>query len=161
MQQLNAARNKFQESGDCIEKQKSLEDRASVLVPLTSSMYVPGTIVNRDKFLIDIGTGYYVEKDTNSAQDFFARKVTFLNTQIEKYVRILQEKSFLRESEFLFDLKDLLSRDEAPIQILILILFSSGVMEVVHIKQQQMVANAAANSSAAASASPVAPAISN
>lgn len=100
VQQLTSARNKFQESGDCIQRQKSLEENASVLVPLTGSMYVPGTIVNRDKFLIDIGTGYYVEKDTSSAQDFFVRKVTFLNTQIEKYVRILQDKSFLRESEY-------------------------------------------------------------
>ena len=61
---------------------------------------MPGTIVNKERFLIDIGTGYYVEKETTAAQDFFARKVTFLNTQMEKYVRILQEKSFLRESEY-------------------------------------------------------------
>ena len=33
-----------------------------VLVPLTSCMYVPGTISDAEKLLIDVGTGYYVER---------------------------------------------------------------------------------------------------
>lgn len=115
IQQLSAARNKFQESGECVKKQSSLEDKASVLVPLTGSMYVPGEIINRDKFLIDIGTGYYVEKDTKTSIDFFTRKVNFLNTQIEKYVKIVQEKAYVREN----------------------------VMEVIQVKQQQMIQAAA------------------
>lgn len=115
IQQLSTARNKFQESGDCVKKQSSLEDKASVLVPLTGSMYVPGEIINRDKFLIDIGTGYYVEKDTKTSIDFFTRKVNFLNTQIEKYVKIVQEKAYVREN----------------------------VMEVIQVKQQQMIQAAA------------------
>lgn len=49
--------------------------------------------------MIDIGTGYYVEKDTKAATDFFSRKVTFLNTQIEKILKMVQEKHYLRDSE--------------------------------------------------------------
>ena len=33
----------------------------SILVPLTSSLYVPGTLKNAGKVLVDIGTGYYIE----------------------------------------------------------------------------------------------------
>lgn len=33
-----------------------------MLVPLTSSLYVPGKIVDCDKVMVDVGTGYYVEK---------------------------------------------------------------------------------------------------
>nr|GMD13272.1 probable prefoldin subunit 5 [Ipomoea batatas] len=33
-----------------------------MLVPLTASLYVPGTLDDADKVLVDIGTGYYVEK---------------------------------------------------------------------------------------------------
>lgn len=34
-----------------------------ILVPLTYSLYIPGTLDTRDgKVLVDIGTGYYVEK---------------------------------------------------------------------------------------------------
>ena len=32
-----------------------------VLVPLTSSLYVSGTLGNPDNVMVDIGTGYYVE----------------------------------------------------------------------------------------------------
>ncbi|XP_039046307.1 probable prefoldin subunit 5 [Hibiscus syriacus] len=32
-----------------------------ILVPLTASLYVPGTIDEADKVLVDIGTGYFVE----------------------------------------------------------------------------------------------------
>ena len=32
-----------------------------MLVPLTGSLYVNGTVASEGKVLIDIGTGYYVE----------------------------------------------------------------------------------------------------
>ena len=34
----------------------------AVLVPLTSSLYVPGTLKNPGRVLVDIGTGYFVEQ---------------------------------------------------------------------------------------------------
>ena len=34
----------------------------TILVPLTSSLYVPGTLADVKKVVVDIGTGYYVEK---------------------------------------------------------------------------------------------------
>ncbi len=33
-----------------------------ILVPLTSSLYVPGKITDPENVVIDIGTGYYVKK---------------------------------------------------------------------------------------------------
>ena len=33
-----------------------------ILVPLTSCMYVPGTVANSEKLLIEVGTGYYIER---------------------------------------------------------------------------------------------------
>lgn len=32
-----------------------------MLVPLTASLYVPGTLDEADKVLVDIGTGYFIE----------------------------------------------------------------------------------------------------
>ena len=49
-----------------------------ILVPLTGSMYVPGTLVEPEKVIVDVGTGYYVEKDISAAKDYFQRKVKFL-----------------------------------------------------------------------------------
>ena len=33
-----------------------------VLVPLTSSLYVPGRLSDTETVVVDIGTGYYVKK---------------------------------------------------------------------------------------------------
>jgi len=32
------------------------------LIPLTASLYVPGKLSDPEKVIVDIGTGYYVEK---------------------------------------------------------------------------------------------------
>lgn len=35
---------------------------SEILVPLTSSLYVKGKMADREKVLVDVGTGFYVEK---------------------------------------------------------------------------------------------------
>ena len=36
----------------------------ALLLPLTSSVYVAGTLASADTVLVDIGTGYYIEVPT-------------------------------------------------------------------------------------------------
>ncbi len=33
-----------------------------ILVPLTSSLYVPGKLADTNNVIVDVGTGFYVEK---------------------------------------------------------------------------------------------------
>ncbi len=40
----------------------SVEIDKPVLIPLTSSLYVPGTLADTEKVIVDVGTGFYVEK---------------------------------------------------------------------------------------------------
>lgn len=61
-------------------------------------MYVPGKIQDTEKVVIDIGTGYYVEKDLDSAKDYFKRKVEFVSEQIEKIDILGYEKSQIRDA---------------------------------------------------------------
>jgi prefoldin alpha subunit len=60
--QLKQAQNRF---ADCIESCQAInaanKDK-TILVPLTSSLYVPGKLANVEKVVVDIGTGYYAEK---------------------------------------------------------------------------------------------------
>ena len=46
-----------------------------ILVPLTSSLYVPGTIADTNEVLVDVGTGYFVGKSVPAAEEFIERKV--------------------------------------------------------------------------------------
>jgi hypothetical protein len=39
-----------------------VEPDKPILVPLTTSLYVPGTLADTNNVIVDVGTGFYVEK---------------------------------------------------------------------------------------------------
>jgi prefoldin subunit 5 len=43
-------------------EKKGTDGKDDILVPLTSSLYVKGRLSDRGKVLVDVGTGFYVEK---------------------------------------------------------------------------------------------------
>ncbi|XP_067132696.1 prefoldin subunit 5 [Centruroides vittatus] len=98
LQQLKIAQTKYQESGECVEKLTPETEGKEMLVPLTTSMYVPGNIVDVNKVIVDIGTGYFVEKDIPSAKDYFKRKINFVTQQMEKIQRLANEKITMRDA---------------------------------------------------------------
>jgi hypothetical protein len=59
---LTQAQNKFYACSIALQDVEQKGAGAEVLVPLTSSLYVPGEIEQTQKVLLDIGTGYFVEK---------------------------------------------------------------------------------------------------
>uniref|UniRef100_A0A452U020 Prefoldin subunit 5 n=1 Tax=Ursus maritimus TaxID=29073 RepID=A0A452U020_URSMA len=61
-------------------------------------MYVPGKLHDVGHVLIDVGTGYYVEKTAEDAKDFFKRKIDFLTKQMEKIQPALQEKHAMKQA---------------------------------------------------------------
>ena len=69
-----------------------------ILVPLTGSMYVPGNLNDPEKVVVDVGTGYYVEKDIDSAKEYFTKKVKYVTDQMEKVQAIGNEKNKIREA---------------------------------------------------------------
>uniref|UniRef100_A0A3P8TDA8 Prefoldin 5 n=1 Tax=Amphiprion percula TaxID=161767 RepID=A0A3P8TDA8_AMPPE len=69
-----------------------------VLNTAPSQMYVPGTLNDVEHVLVDVGTGYYVEKNVGDSKAFFKRKVDFLTKQIEKIQPALQEKHAMKQA---------------------------------------------------------------
>ena len=61
-------------------------------------MYVPGKLQDTQKVLIDIGTGYFVEKNVKGAKEYFERRVAHVTEHIERIQAIGQEKSKIREA---------------------------------------------------------------
>ncbi|XP_070758870.1 prefoldin subunit 5 isoform X1 [Enoplosus armatus] len=61
-------------------------------------MYVPGSLHDVDNVLVDVGTGYYVEKKVEDSKAFFKRKIDFLTKQIEKIQPALQEKHAMKQA---------------------------------------------------------------
>jgi prefoldin alpha subunit len=63
-----------------------------VLIPLTESLYVPGTLAEVETVLLDIGTGYYVEKSPVGAGEFMSRKLELVQESIKRVADIAQQK---------------------------------------------------------------------
>lgn len=95
---MHNAKTKFVGCYETVESFDKLPNDNQIMVPLTPSLYVPGRTVNNNEFLLDVGTGYYIERDRKSTIDYFNRKVQFLNTQMDKIVKSMQEKSAVRQS---------------------------------------------------------------
>ncbi|KAL2153953.1 hypothetical protein VTH82DRAFT_2629 [Thermothelomyces myriococcoides] len=92
--QLAAAQAKFKECLRIVKSgSSSLDKDKSVLVPLTNSLYVKGRIADPNRVLVDVGTGYYVEKDTKSAAEFYEAKVKELAGNIQGLEGIVQAKT--------------------------------------------------------------------
>ncbi|PSN72822.1 c-myc binding protein [Corynespora cassiicola Philippines] len=91
---LRTAQSKFR---DCI---KSLAQGVSaavlpkpLLVPMTSSLYVPGRLTSDTHVLVDVGTGFFVEKSTADAKDFYERKVKDLNDSLKDLEQVINGKA--------------------------------------------------------------------
>ena len=67
-----------------------------MLVPITSSLYVPGETSKLDTVLIDVGTGYYIEKSGPEAQAFLDRKIHLITGQAVKVAQAMQIKQDAR-----------------------------------------------------------------
>ncbi|ETN42069.1 prefoldin, alpha subunit [Cyphellophora europaea CBS 101466] len=102
-QRLRAAQSRFK---DCIRSIKdgveSKTPENPLLIPLTPSLYVPARPPPSKPVtvLVDIGTGFYVEKSTSDATKFYDGKIEDLTknlTQIEEVVR--QKTDTLRAVE--------------------------------------------------------------
>ncbi|KAM4797223.1 prefoldin subunit 5 [Rhinophrynus dorsalis] len=96
--QLKVVQTKYVEAKECLNVLNKSNEGKELLVPLTSSMYVPGKLNDVSNVLIDVGTGYYVEKTAEDAKDFFKRKIDFLTKQIEKIQPALQEKHAMKQA---------------------------------------------------------------
>lgn len=134
---LRAAQAKFR---DCVNSindgvtgsaKKGTDGRDEILVPLTSSLYVKGRLTDREKVLVDVGTGFYVEKvwlektgraisecvwtfadwsfclvqTAEKAIAFYNDKVKGLDENLQELEKIVQGKSqqlrIVEEGEFL------------------------------------------------------------
>jgi len=58
-----------------------------ILVPLTTSLYVPGKLADTENVIVDVGTGFYVEKVSLTV--FISPKAILLGSLIHHIVHSL------------------------------------------------------------------------
>ena len=59
-----------------------------IMVPLTSSLYVPG-VMESTNVLVEAGAGYFVEKDTDGAFQYCERKQKQLEESSKKVAELI------------------------------------------------------------------------
>jgi hypothetical protein len=60
-----------------------------ILVPLTSSLYIPGRLVKDAEILVDVGAGFFVGRSAGDAKEFLNRKVAYLKANTESLTKVI------------------------------------------------------------------------
>mmetsp|Transcript_38739 Transcript_38739/g.124181 ORF Transcript_38739/g.124181 Transcript_38739/m.124181 type:complete len:159 (-) Transcript_38739:56-532(-) len=87
---MRASELRLKESRKALEALKDAEGQR-MLVPLTQSLYVPGEVKDSDQVLVDIGTGYYLEKSAQGATDLIDRRLDVV-TKLEANVQTVVDQ---------------------------------------------------------------------
>ena len=92
-QQLLEAAKKFQDSKEVLSYMGERAEGREVMVPLTSSLYVPGVMEDSSNVLVEVGAGYFVERSTGDASSYCERKRTALSENASKVGQLISAKS--------------------------------------------------------------------
>ena len=61
-----------------------------IMVPLTESLYCPGRVKNPDRVMVELGTGYYVERSSKDAANFLERRRKIVDANSENISTVVQ-----------------------------------------------------------------------
>ncbi|OSX76414.1 hypothetical protein BU14_0192s0031 [Porphyra umbilicalis] len=96
--ELNVAHQKLTASRECATFMGESSTPQPVLVPLTTSIYVPGVIQNPSELMVDVGTGYFISKNPADAASYFSRRMAMMKEQLDKAYGVLNQKRQLFEA---------------------------------------------------------------
>eukprot|EP00700_Malawimonas_jakobiformis_P003237 EC725852.1.p1 GENE.EC725852.1~~EC725852.1.p1 ORF type:complete len:167 (+),score=37.72 EC725852.1:51-503(+) len=82
-EQLASFHAKFNETHGSLESLKTATEGREIMVPLTSSLYVGGKLADVKNVLVDVGTGYFVERTPAQAQEYVKRRVENLRNKMD------------------------------------------------------------------------------
>lgn len=89
---LKVAYNKFIDNKEYVKDLVICKDK-EILVPITSSLYVPGKSSDISNLMVEIGTNYFVETKIEKAEKFCDRKLGVIKDNMEKIEEIIKTKT--------------------------------------------------------------------
>lgn len=72
---VTGAKNRFLMAKSSLNELQSAEDNNALMIPLNASLYVPGSVHDKNKVIVELGTGYFAEKSIEDAHALVDRKV--------------------------------------------------------------------------------------
>jgi prefoldin alpha subunit len=89
---LKVAYTKFIDNKEYVKDLVNCKDK-EILVPITSSLYVPGKSSDISHVMVEIGTNYFVESGLDKAEKFCDRKMAIIKENMEKIEEIVKTKT--------------------------------------------------------------------
>ena len=89
---LKQAEGRFRQSKDALAAISKDDEGRRMLVPLTQSLYVPGELGDPDQLLVELGTGYYIEKTQQGATELLDRKIGTVSKNAEDINTVVASK---------------------------------------------------------------------
>lgn len=83
------AMKKFEDSKGVLAFMDKRAEKREIMVPLTSSLYVPGHMDDHKNVLVEVGGGYFIEKDNLDAVDYCERKHSQVKKNSEKVTQLI------------------------------------------------------------------------
>eukprot|EP00897_Mesotaenium_endlicherianum_P008507 jgi/Mesen1/7685/ME000403S06862 len=99
---IHTAINRLDVAGRVVKQLEQHPEGKRVLIPLTASLYVPGELSNTKSVLLDVGTGYFIEKTIPSCVDYCKRKIDYLKGNQEKVIELASQKGQALEQVSMF-----------------------------------------------------------
>jgi prefoldin alpha subunit len=92
LETLHGAKNRFIGARMTLDEMKKIPEGTNMLVPLNGSLYAPGFIASSEKVIVELGTGYFCEKEIPQAKELIARKMQLVDKSIESIENIGNRK---------------------------------------------------------------------
>ena len=89
---LRIAYNKFLDNKEYINDIKTYQDK-EILVPMTSSLYIPGKCCDVKRVTVEIGANFYVETTIDKADKFCDRKLESIKKNLDKIDDLNKKKN--------------------------------------------------------------------
>eukprot|EP00270_Netrium_digitus_P014616 TRINITY_DN4999_c0_g1_i1.p1 TRINITY_DN4999_c0_g1~~TRINITY_DN4999_c0_g1_i1.p1 ORF type:complete len:167 (+),score=31.45 TRINITY_DN4999_c0_g1_i1:91-591(+) len=97
LQGMKAAMVRLEITSQAVQQLSKQNAGKSLMVPLTGSLYVEGQLQCTDRVLIDVGTGYYVEKSVGEGVDYCSRRIELLKKNFEKVTEVAMQRGRVAE----------------------------------------------------------------
>jgi prefoldin alpha subunit len=94
---LKLASAKFSDNRDYLKDFVSSGDK-EILVPLTNSVYIPGRSSDVKSVMIEVGASYFIDTNMDNADKCFDRKITMIKENMDKFDKLLQQKTNIMTS---------------------------------------------------------------
>ena len=105
--QLRMAATKFAAAKEKLSVFSPESNDKEILVPLTTSVFIPGQLKNVDKVMFELGASYYVEDTVPKTKAFFDRKIDDIKKNMTYLSKIIEYKSKQRE-EIILSLQEVI-----------------------------------------------------